>query len=308
VNRGSPPPYRRMALIPYQALTALLFSVIVIVVATHGGNIPHVSEDNVNRDWVTISDATTLLGVHRNTVMKLVKAGIYEGEEANTSSGPTWLITRDSLTNTLADTTLTRAREVSAEKEKRQRLVQSGTEYWKAQFEFHKNLMTLCLATIAAFGALLSGVFTDPTTWTGLSTADGPEWLRLAWLRPILIFTALPSFLGALAFALMASRVARENIWLIKDALTEEYLSDLSRRYSAASGSAQGLFAFGLFQVGFFIGGHGDTGLPFKWMLTVVLGVTSLVCVFVGIVLFLRWRKFNSVSENEGSRKLGEHR
>jgi hypothetical protein len=52
-------------------------------------------------DRVTISEASTLLGVHPNTVRNRVKDGIYQAEKVVTERGPTWYIDRDSLvTNT----------------------------------------------------------------------------------------------------------------------------------------------------------------------------------------------------------------
>jgi hypothetical protein len=61
------------------------------------------------------------------------------------------------------------------------RLLQSGTDYWKVQFEYYKHLMTINLAAVAAFGALLGGFyggFTNATELVGRQVVhhhDSPE-------------------------------------------------------------------------------------------------------------------------------------
>ena len=61
-----------------------------------------VNEGGEGMDRVTISEATTLLGVHPNTVRSRVKDGTYEAEKILTERGTTWMIDRNSLiTNTL---------------------------------------------------------------------------------------------------------------------------------------------------------------------------------------------------------------
>ena len=42
------------------------------------------------------------------------------------------------------------------------RVYQAGLEYWKATFEYFKTFATICLASIAAFSALLAGFFSVP--------------------------------------------------------------------------------------------------------------------------------------------------
>jgi hypothetical protein len=49
-------------------------------------------------DRVTVAEAATLLGVHRNTVYSRVRARMYKAEKVLTERGPTWMIDRDSLT------------------------------------------------------------------------------------------------------------------------------------------------------------------------------------------------------------------
>jgi DNA-binding PucR family transcriptional regulator len=50
-------------------------------------------------DRVTIAEAATLLGVHRNTIRNRVKAGIYDAQKVVTENGQTWMITRNSILN-----------------------------------------------------------------------------------------------------------------------------------------------------------------------------------------------------------------
>jgi excisionase family DNA binding protein len=48
-------------------------------------------------DWVTIEEASRLLGVHRNTVRNRVKAGRYKAHKVVTPQGETVMIERESL-------------------------------------------------------------------------------------------------------------------------------------------------------------------------------------------------------------------
>ena len=53
------------------------------------------------KERVTIREASTLLGVHPNTVRNRVKAGMYKAEKVHTERGETWMLDRNSLiTNT----------------------------------------------------------------------------------------------------------------------------------------------------------------------------------------------------------------
>jgi hypothetical protein len=59
-----------------------------------------VNTDEALHDRVTIREASTLLGVHPNTVRKRVKDGVYEAEKISTEHGFTWMIHRNTLLNT----------------------------------------------------------------------------------------------------------------------------------------------------------------------------------------------------------------
>jgi excisionase family DNA binding protein len=57
-------------------------------------------------DSLTISEAASLLGVHKNTVRNRIKDGTYEAEKVITERGPTYLIKRESILNNLTTNTL----------------------------------------------------------------------------------------------------------------------------------------------------------------------------------------------------------
>ena len=60
-------------------------------------------------DRLTIADAATLLGVHKNTVRNRIKNGSYRAEMVQTERGPTYLIERESLLTNLNTNTLSSA-------------------------------------------------------------------------------------------------------------------------------------------------------------------------------------------------------
>src|SRR5215204_5463979 len=57
-------------------------------------------------DRLTIAEAATLLGVHKNTVRNRIKNGSYRAEMVQTERGPTYLIERESLLTNLTTNTL----------------------------------------------------------------------------------------------------------------------------------------------------------------------------------------------------------
>jgi excisionase family DNA binding protein len=63
---------------------------------------------------LTITEAATLLGVHKNTIRNRIKDGTYKAEKVITERGHTWLIERDSLFagDNLIDSTLSNASQV----------------------------------------------------------------------------------------------------------------------------------------------------------------------------------------------------
>jgi excisionase family DNA binding protein len=62
-----------------------------------------------DRDRLTIGEAATLLGVHKNTVRNRIKNGVYRAEMVQTERGPTYLIERESLLTNLTTNTLSSA-------------------------------------------------------------------------------------------------------------------------------------------------------------------------------------------------------
>jgi excisionase family DNA binding protein len=61
------------------------------------------------RERLTIAEAATLLGVHKNTVRNRIKNGSYRAEMVQTERGPTYLIERESLLTNLTTNTLSSA-------------------------------------------------------------------------------------------------------------------------------------------------------------------------------------------------------
>ena len=59
-------------------------------------------------DRLTIAQAATLLGVHKNTVRNRIKDGTYEAETVITERGPTYFIKRESILDNLTTNTLSR--------------------------------------------------------------------------------------------------------------------------------------------------------------------------------------------------------
>jgi excisionase family DNA binding protein len=59
-------------------------------------------------DRLTIAEAATLLGVHKNTVRNRIKDGTYKAEKVITKRGETYLIERKSLLTNLTTNTLSR--------------------------------------------------------------------------------------------------------------------------------------------------------------------------------------------------------
>jgi excisionase family DNA binding protein len=60
-------------------------------------------------DRLTIAEAATLLGVHKNTVRNRIKNGSYQAEMVQTERGPTYLVERESLLTNLSTNTLSSA-------------------------------------------------------------------------------------------------------------------------------------------------------------------------------------------------------
>jgi hypothetical protein len=229
-----------------------------------------VSEEDVNRDRVTISDAATLLGVHHNTVRKRVKAGVYDAEKVVTRSGPTWLITRESLANDPTNTPSTRgsqsltgrvqsedlervltdlvrvteeSREAAVEKEKKDRLVQTSMEYWKVQYDIHKHLIIIGVASIAGVTALLGGVFGGGSpTYFGMPADEGAA----AWVRRVEIVVIFLGFLVSVLEASVALLTAASNIRRIKDVETDEDLAQLEQMPGYRRHRLMARFAYGI--------------------------------------------------------------
>jgi hypothetical protein len=147
-------------------------------------------DNNAGRvpDRVTVNEAATLLGVHRNTVYSRVRVGMYDAEKVLTERGPTWMIDRDSLTTNAPTTERQQhvsgvpalqqealqelARQIVKEaglqqksdagKRGRERYIEAGREFGKTQTDFFKHIGTLSAATVVAVPAVIKGVIKDP--------------------------------------------------------------------------------------------------------------------------------------------------
>lgn len=62
-----------------------------------------------DRERLTISEAATLLGVHKNTVRNRIKDGTYKAEKVITERGPTYVIERETLLTNLTANRLSSA-------------------------------------------------------------------------------------------------------------------------------------------------------------------------------------------------------
>jgi hypothetical protein len=102
------------------------------------------------------------------------------------------------------------SREAAEEREKRDRLAQSQLEYWKARYDLAKHFMTLSLAAVAAFGALLGSAFIDPTVWDPSPWVLGAVYIPLE--RNFVIGGTFLCFIYAAIFAGSVAGRTRANI------------------------------------------------------------------------------------------------
>lgn len=102
------------------------------------------------------------------------------------------------------------SREAAEEREKRDRLAQSQLEYWKARYDFAKHFMTISLAAVAAFGALLGSAFIDPTVWDPNPWVLGTVYIPLE--RNFVIGGTFLCFIYAAIFAGSTAGRTRANI------------------------------------------------------------------------------------------------
>ena len=96
-------------------------------------------------------------------------------------------------------------------KERRNRLLLTGTEYWKAQQGFYNQLVIINLGAVAGFGAMLGGVFTDPSAW-----------LLPLWSRLFFIIAVFACYILSATEASDASMDARINIRAMQEVETQE--------------------------------------------------------------------------------------
>lgn len=97
----------------------------------------------------------------------------------------------------------------SEAKDKRNRLVQSGLEYWKAQYDSAKHFMTISLASTVAAGAIAGGVFI--------------EYVRdYLYLTGSLLMLTFMFFLTCAVFSAIEMRNTSQQLWGMRDIDTED--------------------------------------------------------------------------------------
>jgi hypothetical protein len=74
------------------------------------------------------------------------------------------------------------------DQDEKQRVYQANLEFWKGTFEYFKTFSTICLASIAAFSALLAGFFSTPPKYAKntMFSLIGCERPLLSWFGTLL--------------------------------------------------------------------------------------------------------------------------
>ena len=110
---------------------------------------------------------------------------------------------------------LSQSQEEAFAKERRDRVAQSGMEYWKAHYDFYKHFMTISLASIAAYGAVLGGLIMGALE----KSATGDLYSTL--LYGLFLWTFLWLATAAI-WAVSGMRVARRSLWEMRTVNDEE--------------------------------------------------------------------------------------
>jgi hypothetical protein len=114
-------------------------------------------------------------------------------------------------------------------------------EFWKIQYDYFKHLMTLALASIAGFGAMLGGVFSGV-----VGNQDSP-------ILEILIYGIFGCFVGVLLVSFEAMRGYRKRLNLLRKVVTEEDIEQKLPRTVGPYLGRLGILAFSTFVVGVFL-------------------------------------------------------
>jgi hypothetical protein len=122
---------------------------------------------------------------------------------------------------------LSQSQETAFAKERRDRVAQSGMEYWKAQYDFYKHFMTISLASIAAYGAVLGGLIMGPLE----KSVTGDLYSTL--LYGLFLWTFLWLATAAI-WAVSGMRVARRSLWEMRTVNDEEDFEKLWHESSLA--------------------------------------------------------------------------
>jgi hypothetical protein len=110
--------------------------------------------------------------------------------------------------------------EEKEKKESRDRFLQIGLEYWKAQHDFYRQLVTINLVAVGGFGAMLGGIFNDPDAW-----------LLPLWSRLFFIIVVFACYILSATEASDASMDARINIHTMQRVETQEQFDEVMARF-----------------------------------------------------------------------------
>ena len=121
------------------------------------------------------------------------------------------------------------------DKQRRDRLMQTGMEHFKAQSDYYKHLSTITVTAMAIFAALLGGVF--------YSSPDG----LASSSRGVLILAIYGLFTVSLMLSLAAAANARGKLKHMSDVQTNKQFEDLrGPKLARFSTYAQGTFVLGI--------------------------------------------------------------
>jgi hypothetical protein len=176
--------------------------------------------------------------------------------------------------------------------ETQERVFQSDLEFWKIQYDFFKHLMTLAIALIAGFGAMLGGVFEDQVVLESLGSF---AWSVPAFCFILLIISATSSGIAARESANVIQELGQIQSFDEPD--FQSSIKSVAKEAKTAGVSlALALMAFMLFATAFFwIRYDPQAALYLSWAVYVILLGGGALLPFV-----LSSRKRTRQEENKG--------
>lgn len=245
---------------------------------------------------VTITQAATLLGCHRNTIKNRIQAGMYRAEKIHTEHGLTWMIDRNSLTNN--PPTTARQQPVAGvpvvQQEALQELAKAIVREAgiaqdperEAQLEGNKMAMEAAKALVLVGSGLLVG---------------------MAAVVGVMPAQTLSSPLLYVSFVLVILSIFCGIVWM----------RDIARVTMSSQGDALGgfglaaalSFAFGLVIFGMYVLWNGPPEKPRDFLspdttrqqVRVVVGMLLLVGLVALVARFFRWRRQQRRSQESES-------